>query len=474
MSGTITGMWFRKDLRLVDNTALIAMMKERDDNESVIGIFNINPSQLKKGTLNHQAFFAAVEQFSEEAEKAGLPIHFIVGKPEKAFETLKKAIPELTKIYFNRDERGYGKKRDEAMLTFFSDYKIQVNHFQDSHLHGVSEIKKDNGEAFKVFTPYYNRWKKLKKPLFQKEEFADFGVKGADFRQLFKEEQKYVSDLLAEIPIELKGEVGLQRARGYLSRFIDKKVSSYEVDRDYPAIKGTSRISRFLRTGELSIREVYHRLNDSDEGGNSSDTFLKELCWRDFYNMIYAENPEQQTLEIKEQYRGLHWNQNQGMLIAWKEGKTGFPIVDAGMRQLNQTGWMHNRLRMIVASFLTKDLLTDWRLGEAYFSQQLVDYDSASNIGGWQWAASTGTDAVPYFRIFNPTLQGKNFDSDGTFIRFYVPELANVPIAYLHEPQKMPLDIQKQVGCIIGTDYPEPIVDHQKMRSEILSLFKGQ
>ena len=187
--------------------------------------------------------------------------------------------------------------------------------------------------------------------------------------------------------------------------------------------------------------------------------------------MIYFSHPEQKNYELIEKYRNMDWRKNEEELTKWQAGQTGYPIIDAAMRQLNQTGWMHNRLRMIVASFLTKDLLIDWRQGEAYFARQLIDYDAASNIGGWQWAASTGTDAVPYFRIFNPITQGKKFDKDGTFIKQFVPELAQLPLNFIHEPYLMTDEEQADLKVVLGTDYPLPIVDHNEARKRALDLY---
>lgn len=256
-----------------------------------------------------------------------------------------------------------------------------------------------------------------------------------------------------------------------LNRFIQDQLAAYHANRDFPAQLGTSRLSPFLRIGAIGIRTVYHAVRQAPNSLGQA-TFLKELAWRDFYNMVYVAYPDQKTQPIQKAFSQIEWVNNPDWFQLWKEGKTGYPIVDAAMLQLQKTGWMHNRLRMIVASFLTKDLLCDWRLGEQYFQQQLIDYDAASNIGGWQWAASTGTDAVPYFRIFNPVTQGKRFDPKGEFIKAYLPQLEHVPEKYLHEPWKMPKYLQESVSCIIGTDYPQPIVDHAKQREQAIAKYE--
>ncbi|MGX7418162.1 cryptochrome/photolyase family protein [Carnobacterium gallinarum] len=470
----ITGFLFRKDLRLTDNTALIeALSIQQNKTDSLVAIFHLNPQQFKPNSMNHAYFFSAVAQFSKVAEAAGFPIHFIYGDLETAFTALKEQLPKLTKLYYNQDQRGFGRERDQKMEALLANLAIDTYSFQDSHLHGVTDIRKQDGTAFKVFTPYYNKWKQLEKPRFQKINQEQLAQCSIDQRQFFQQGQEQLEKLTAVInPIWLT-KVGASVARKQLSHFIQFSVEEYHVQRDSPSIDGTSRLSQYLRTGEISIREVYHRVNQEATDTEGKATYIKELCWRDFYNMIYFENPQQNKLEIQKKYRQLSWNQNQSFLEAWKNGATGFPLVDAAMKQLNQTGWMHNRLRMVVASFLVKDLLIDWREGEAYFAQQLIDYDAASNIGGWQWAASTGTDAVPYFRIFNPTTQSQRFDKDGLFIRQYLPVLEQVPLKYLHEPSKMPSELQQKLQIKIGEDYPFPIVEHAKMRQEAIDMFKG-
>ncbi len=257
-----------------------------------------------------------------------------------------------------------------------------------------------------------------------------------------------------------------------LNRFINESLDQYDEERDFPANDSTSHLSRYLRTGEISIRTVWRAIDQSPDSDGKS-TFMKELCWRDFYNMIYVMYPNQNVESVNKDFRHVDWINNEQQFEAWRTGQTGFPIVDAAMRQLNATGWMHNRLRMIVASFLTKDLLIDWRWGEAYFHNKLLDYDAASNIGGWQWAASTGTDSVPYFRIFNPTLQSKKFDSNGLFIKKYVPELKNVDNKMIHEPGKLSESEQTRFNVRIGQNYPFPIVDHSYARKRAISIYES-
>ncbi|MGX7244921.1 cryptochrome/photolyase family protein [Enterococcus quebecensis] len=468
MSKTI--MWFRKDLRIDDNTAFNKMLEHSKPGDELICIFQLNPAQFLEESYNHDTFFSSLNTFYETLKASGLVLHFLYGEIEENFAELKKTYQDWNKIYFNKDERGFGRERDQKIANFLKNNDIQEYSFQDSHIHGVEEIKKPTGENYKVFTPYFRNW--ITRP---KRRYERSVVSERQFNQiphpLFSKGEKEFKKIIKKIALPFEYEGGEVAAEKCLRDFIHNHLHDYEKTRDYPILDQTSKLSRFLRTGELSIRKVWYAVN-AEPDSNGRQTFISELCWRDFYNMIYFENPKQKTQEIKEQYRMLSWSYNQESFERWKNGQTGYPIVDAGMRQLNQTGWMHNRLRMIVASFLTKDLMIDWRMGEKYFQQKLIDYDSASNIGGWQWAASTGTDAVPYFRIFNPTTQSERFDHHGDFIRHFIPELKNVPNKCIHEPSKMPIDIQKNIDVTMGIDYPEPIVEHSKIRTEILSFFK--
>lgn len=468
MSKTI--MWFRKDLRLDDNTAFNKMLEDSHDTEELICLFQLNPLQFLEDSYNHDAFFYTLSTFYEHAKANNIELHFLYGNVEEKFADLKNAFQDWNTVYFNKDERGFGRERDQIMTTFFEKNQIQVCSFQDSHIHGVEEIKKPTGESYKVFTPYFRKWLTMPKRMYQRTTKSDRSFKKLK-HPLFDEGKKHFNQIVEKIKLPFDYECGEVAAEAYLKEFIKSHLHNYQKGRDYPFSNQTSKLSRFLRTGELSIRKVWYALN-AEPDSDGRQTFISELCWRDFYNMIYFENPHQKSQEIKEQYRQLQWSYNQKSFDLWKEGQTGYPIVDAGMRQLNQTGWMHNRLRMIVASFLTKDLMIDWRLGEEYFQQKLIDYDAASNIGGWQWAASTGTDAVPYFRVFNPTIQGERFDYYGDFIRQFIPELKNVPNEYIHEPSKMPEELQESIATFIGEDYPNPIVDHRKIRAEILAFFK--
>jgi deoxyribodipyrimidine photo-lyase len=268
-------------------------------------------------------------------------------------------------------------------------------------------------------------------------------------------------------------------ARKRLQQFARSDIAAYDRMRDLPATPGTSQLSPQLRAGTIGIRTcaaAAERASKASGARRGAQTWLSELVWRDFYQMILKHFPRVADGPFLERGQHVRWRDSDSEFDAWREGRTGYPIVDAAMRQLNTYGWMHNRLRMVVASFLSKDLLIDWRRGERYFEHRLADADLAANNGGWQWSASTGTDAVPYFRLFNPVLQAKKFDPDGTFVRSMLPELRGVPNLYVHEPWEMPPIVAADAGVTIGKEYPEPIVDHavaRKRALEAYSVFKS-
>ncbi|NLP50818.1 deoxyribodipyrimidine photo-lyase [Bacillus sp. RO1] len=470
---TLSVMWFRRDFRLQDNTALYHAVKEAQQrNVPILFIYHLDPVFTENNTPNHRYFFAALDRFVKRCEKLGIYIHIIEGTWQEAFSQLLEHFPEMSSLYYNQDEVGAGQKRDEEIDKFFLQRGIKVSYYIDYTIHGAIEVKKADDSIYKVFTPYFKKWiaQPKRDPYILTEE--DLTIDSVRKDSLFSKGQKMLSNLqMFSDPNSVPHE---EAARKLLKVFLQKKIDEYDRFRDVPSADATSRLSVHLRTGTISARTVLYHIQEKQQTSYSTgmDTFIKELAWRDFYNMIYHHHPGSKSKEIDDRYRELKWNDNTDLLEKWKDGKTGFPIVDAGMRQLNEEGWMHNRIRMITASFLTKDLLMDWRFGERYFEETLHDYDEASNIGGWQWASSVGTDAVPYFRVFNPITQSNRFDSKGEYIKKYLPELAGVPEKFIHEPWKMNELDQKEAGCVIGKDYPSPVVDHAIQRKKAIQMFQ--
>lgn len=457
-------MWFRHDLRLEDQTALYHAMKASKD---LILLFHVNPAQFIDNSFNHQAFFQAV-QFFQNQVNAQMHLQILFGDIRTCFTRLKARVQSWERIYFNADEAGFGFQRDQDMTDFFLKNGIKVHAYHDHYLHHAQLIKNQSGQPYKVFTPYYNRWKELIKPTpLQVSLTPSIVVKAT----LFPEDEAAFAKLCDGLPQKPFYALGSKAAKNRFKAFISDGLADYETNRDFPAVSGTSLLSPYLRTGEVSIRTIWLML-ESAKNSIGKQTFQKELCWRDFYNMIYKENPNQKNEPIKKEFQFINWHTSDTDFEKWCKGETGYPIVDAAMKQLNETGWMHNRLRMIVASFLTKDLLIDWRKGEKYFQQQLIDYSPASNIGGWQWAASTGTDAVPYFRIFNPVTQSEKFDVSGAFIRSYLPALKELPDELIHQPWQLNELEQRLYNVELGKDYPYPIVDHKTARLKTISAYE--
>ena len=463
-------MWFRRDLRLADNTALSAAVANSDH---LALVFIIDPEQIaSNGSVNQSAFFASVSHFNSVLKAKNISLHILSGNVTTVFTALKKELPDWQDLYFNFDERGYGRKRDQAIATYCRDeLQVTPHPFLDFTLHSAFDIKKQDGTGYKVFTPYFKQW--IQRP----KKSANYDLKHSEVVK--KQRELSCNEATAELKKLIRpcdsyayeNQIGEVLAKQVLIDFVSHKLADYDKNRDIPSLDATSHLSRYLRTGEISIRTVFDAVRQEPESDGRT-TFIKELCWRDYYNMIYAMYPDQQEKAIKTSFQNVVWQNNEDHFKAWQSGRTGFPIVDAAMRQLNETGWMHNRLRMVVASFLTKDLLIDWRWGEKYFREKLVDYDPASNIGGWQWAASTGTDSVPYFRVFNPTIQSEKFDPDGTFIMQYVPELKSIKSKKIHQPNQLTDAEQKTYGVKLNDDYPQPIVDHKAARLRAIAVYE--
>jgi deoxyribodipyrimidine photo-lyase len=332
------------------------------------------------------------------------------------------------------------------------------------------ELLTGAGRPFSVFTPYRNAWLKALTP----------------FHLRSYEVERYLGALApppaAAIPSlpaigfarsdldELKVAAGASAGRALFGQF-EARIDQYREARDYPAVRGPSYLSVHLRFGTVSIRELARFAHGRMAGSPGAATWLSELIWRDFYMQILHHHPHVVTQSFRAEYERIAWDDAPELFAAWCEGRTGYPLVDAAMAQINRTGYMHNRLRMVTASFLAKDLGIDWRRGEHYFARRLIDYDLAANNGGWQWAASSGCDAQPYFRIFNPVAQSTKFDPDGKFIRRYLPQLSKLSAGEIHAPWLMAAERQRETGCVIGEHYPPPVVDHAEARARTLARY---
>lgn len=467
-------VWFRRDLRFSDHSALSKAIEEMERDDQLLFVFHIHPKLTEEFTVRHDYFYETLQAFVDHGEEKGIPVQFITGEINEGFDQILSMVVNIEAVYFHEDETAFGYRRDQDFEKWAQKHSVKTVKLVDHHLHDSQSIVKDDQTTYKVFSPYYKKWRAQDKPTIQTYDLEQLNRKMISSIDGLDEGKQAYGQLMKQKTGKWKRIAGEASAYEQLELFIEHDLATYHSTRDLPEKNATSQLSKYLRTGALSIRTVYQAaLSKADEleQTESVETFIQELAWRDFYNMIYAVYPNSKDEEIKSNYRGINWSNDEAQLNLWKKGMTGYPLVDAAMRQLNETGWMHNRLRMVVASFLTKHLLIDWREGERYFSEQLIDYDAASNIGGWQWASSTGTDAVPYFRIFNPIRQSERFDKHGRFIREFVEELKHVPTALIHSPEKMTIHQKQEYK---SESYPKPMVDHKKARQRALETFKNQ
>ena len=463
-------VWFRRDLRLHDNLALAAACRHRA--ARVVALFISTPEQWKNHVMSpRQAAFiqAQLNALQQALAEKGIPLLFEeVDDFAGSIETVKAVCEQhdVSHLFYNYQYEVNEHERDAAVEKALP--HVVCEGFDDSVILPPGAVTTGNHEMYKVFTPFKNAWlKRLKEGMPECVSAPARRENGSVSSALVPINLHYPQQEFdpALFPAEEKAAIARLR------QFCQQGAGEYDECRDFPAIEGTSRLSASLATGGLSPRQCLHRLLAEQPqalDGGAGSVWLNELIWREFYRhlMTYHPNLCKHRPFILWTDR-VRWRDRAEDLQAWQEGRTGYPIVDAAMRQLNATGWMHNRLRMIAASFLVKDLLIDWRKGERYFMSQLIDGDLAANNGGWQWAASTGTDAAPYFRIFHPTTQGEKFDREGEFIRRWIPELSHVPGKAIHEPWKWAMKES------ITLDYPQPIVDHKLARQQTLAAYEA-
>lgn len=470
--------WFRRSLRLDDNRGLSEAVAEAKE---VVPVFILDPTILTRpdtGGARTHFLFESLAAVDTELRKRGGRLIIRHGKP---VEELERLVHETgtTLLCYGRDYEPYSRQRDAMVDAAMTKRGVTIYQSEDHLLAEPEEvISPSSGKTYTVYTPYKKVW-------FSRS--LDFPMAPIPERIVVPKDLK--SEVLPKLPESVGVAVvagqkpvvqgGETEAHHHLAEFLNRAVGGvgeYKTARDFPGIEGTSRLSAYLRMGVLSPRRlvaaVRERRKTMHTGVESIETFLSELAWRDFFYQILWHYPTVAEGAFREEYNALSWENDETLFQAWCAGQTGYPIVDAAMRQLNAEAWMHNRARMIVASFLTKDLLIDWRWGERYFMQRLIDGDLAANNGGWQWTASTGTDAQPYFRIFNPVAQGERFDPEGAYVRQWVPELRKVPTKMIHKPWKLSVTEQQAVNCRLGKDYPQPIVDHKVQREKALALYR--
>lgn len=451
--------WIRRDLRLEDNQALQAAL----NGGMVLPLFILDPILLKNPAGSRQVFlFSALRALDEELRHRGSYLVVRAGKP---LQVLQELVQETgaSAIYSEEDYTPYARRRDAEVFRY-----LPLKLTGGLTIHPPSAVVRADGSPYTVFTPFSKAWKAMPVPSRSLTRAPEHFITPPEIK----------SDPLPKASPPTDFPASQQEANNRLQVFARGLIYNYQEDRNRLDFDGTSRLSPYLRFGLISIRQLVNTALDAIENApdpiarRSAEIWLNELIWREFYISVLYHFPDVLKSAFNASLRNIAWRESPEDLHAWQEGNTGYPVVDAAMRQLKQTGWMHNRGRMIVASFLSKDLLINWQEGERWFMRWLVDGDPASNNGGWQWTAGVGTDAAPYFRIFNPVLQGKKFDPNGNYVRRWLPELARVPEEFIHTPWLMPADLQNAIGCRIGTHYPTPIVDHRQARARTLSAYR--
>ena len=467
--------WHRRDLRISDNLGLATATEQA---KKVVGLFCLDSGILDGDDIAPARvtyMIGCLSELQKNYQKLGSQLLILRGEPQKAIPQLAEAL-EAKAVYWNLDVEPYAKQRDRSVREALSEKGIDTKNFWDQLLHAPGDIlTKSSDSPYKVYTPFWRSWKEAEKPGVAQKIEQLTGLSNAETKRAEKAGAialPSAKDLGYEWYNPLLVPPGETAAQDKLEEFCDRTIYSYNEERDFPYVDSTSQLSAALKFGAIGIRTVWQATLDvldncrSDEAKDGVITWQKELAWREFYQHCMFFFPELAEGSYRDELKDFPWENDETKFQAWCEGKTGYPIVDAAMRQLNEIGWMHNRCRMIVASFLTKDLIVDWRWGEKYFMQKLYDGDLSANNGGWQWSASSGMDPKP-LRIFNPASQAAKYDRDGEYIRQWVSEISSMDTEYL-VTGKIPDEERASY------DYPKPIVDHKQQQRKFKELYRQQ
>ena len=457
--------WHRRDLRTTDNVGLA----HASSADKVVPVFIFDPAVMTHASPPRMAFLIeSVRALQGWYRDRGGDLLIRRGDPTSILPTLALE-HDVDKVTWNRDYSGLARRRDAAVRRALADAHVERQALDDAVFHPPGEILTNQGDPYAVYTYFWRKWRDREKPQ------ALAAPSGGQLQQLDGVPIPDLEELGFDTPEAEIPDAGMGPAAARLESFCQDAIYRYEQDRDYPARAGTSRLSVDLKYGTVGIRTVYAATEQAmnrapdEQAREAVEAFRSQLAWREFYTQVLFYHPHVVSEDYRSYEHSIEWRDDESALTAWKRGETGYPIVDAGMRQLRADAYMHNRVRMIVASFLTKDLLIDWREGYAHFRQRLVDHDTGNDTGGWQWAASTGTDAQPYFRIFNPMTQGERYDPDATYIKQYVPELAEATPAQIHGWH----ELDPTVRSAVAPAYPAPIVNHSQRREAALAMFEA-
>ena len=461
-------VWLKDDFRISNNRAITALIE--DDNKEKIALYIYEEEAYRLCESQKWWLAKSLEIFQKKLEILKISLDVIHENTTKSF---KKLISNnsFNRIYWNKSCHVNDNIIEEEIKKILNNNNIFYKEFEANLLNPVEKIKKDDGSPFKVFTHY---WKKAEQTYlrnnhkFNDKIFKNYNLdlkKNKNIQAIYPKKNWYKKFEKYWVPSE-------ENAEKILNSFIKNSIDNYAVNRDIPSIEGTSKLSPYLKFGQISVNRIMEKCLEIKNKKIGFRKYINEIGWREFCHSLLHNFPEMERNNLRKDFDNFKWNKNEKLLLKWKKGLTGYPIVDAGMRELYETGWMHNRVRMIVASFLVKHLRIHWLEGEKYFRNTLLDFNIANNVAGWQWVAGTGADAAPYFRIFNPILQGEKFDTKGDYIKKWCPELKNIPNEFLHKPWEMPEELQKEKNIILGKTYPLPIVKHEEARNLALKAFQ--
>jgi deoxyribodipyrimidine photo-lyase len=469
-------IWFKDDLRTHDNTALYHAAKYCK--QGIAAVYALDAALWQKhdvAACRVDLILRGLQDLKTQLDKLNIPFILLEVKSTDTIPTKLHKLADtenFSALFFNRQYEINEMRRDNAVETLFKKNNLEVFSYHDQVIIPPGIIKTGQGKDYSVFTPYKRAWIKT----FLEREIKILPAPKRQQKLTLKITSQPIPTQLSAFTSKIDNTLwlaGETAAKKLLQKFLNKNLAQYKKERDFPALDSTSKLSPYLASGMISPRHCFlsamaRNHNEIDTGNSGATTWLGELIWREFYKHLLISAPR---VSMNKAYQietdNLKWDYNERLFLAWQQGKTGYPIIDAAMRQLNAIGWMHNRLRMIVAMFLTKNLFFDWRLGEKYFMSNLIDGDLAANNGGWQWSASTGTDSAPYFRIFNPILQSEKFDPEGQFIKMYCPELSAHKNNEIHNPHKKAPEKTARSG------YPTPIIDLNQNRERVLAGYKN-
>ena len=462
--------WIREDFRIENNPAL-SYATQNHENVLALYIYNKNEfdyiREAQKWWLSK-----SLEVFETELSKFKINLQILIGDELNIFSKIKKK--DDISIYWNKiyepDVIAKGKKIRDVFIK----NEIKYKYFKGNILNEFQEITKNDGTPFKVFSPF---WRNAEQKYLELPPSKNYIIKKKTKEILFFKNSIKPKDILPKKNWYKKFEnywtTSETQAENILNEFIKKDIGDYGIDRDFPSKKGTSKLSPFIRNGQISVQNIFEKCSKIKQKNISIKKYINEIGWREFSHSLINNFPQMLSGNLRKEFDRFPWVKNNNFLKAWKKGMTGYPIVDAGMRELYETGWMHNRIRMVVGSFLVKHLRINWTEGEKHFRNCLLDFNKANNVAQWQWVAGCGADAAPYFRIFNPILQGEKFDKEGLYVKRWVPELEKVPKKFIHKPWEMETKYQEAIKTIVGKDYPKPIVIHEEARAAALKAFQS-